>query len=532
MRACYKSKWRLTRGSDRLRSGFYYFSPEGTPFYPGSHNLGSRNWTSDEREPPPLLGEYDGSKSIYSGEPPAKRTLPVSVGDPDCIANGERPGLPIISPVSARCARILPPPCYGVRTELEDSLDVLDCTFAKKCADIIKLAYEDLGDAEAAVAAFLSPDAEIRSFPEIPDLFPATVIAKIADTVVVWQNGTTNNEQLAVQSLYFLTGPINQGPYSASRLYEQAALLLADKINECGWGDIPHLILTGHSYGGAVVQVLAAKMIAADPDREVDLLTLAAPQPGDARLQALIAPLRQTHYINEGDPIPFLPPNGVTIGALWPFLGPILRFIWPEFVGPRHRLVLRADGTMSEVQIDDIDNTLSYSLGLLIAQVRAVPRFTKHKVEQYAFQICRACSCVPRPCDDPLTPAIGMTVAIVNLRFSNSAGDFTESFEEGPLLYAPDIGLGHEQFGGLLTYPDPELLVDLYRDDALNITHALFTYSGNDGFGETWVAQWTFTADELMGGIDDNPAPSFFSGSFPYDSVFVGLDAIRVVLTI
>ncbi len=75
------------------------FRPANTPHYPGLHNLGSRNWTTDERDPPPALGETDFAPRPYdkgairAGHPPA-----ILLGTADCIANGDTLPLPVFVP--------------------------------------------------------------------------------------------------------------------------------------------------------------------------------------------------------------------------------------------------------------------------------------------------------------------------------------------------------------------------------------------------------------------------------------------------
>lgn len=89
----------MFRNSPLAVRGRYVFRPANTPHYPGLHNLGSRNWTTDEREPWPALGEtpfdprpYDKG-AIRAGNPPA-----ILLGTADCIANGETLPLPAFVP--------------------------------------------------------------------------------------------------------------------------------------------------------------------------------------------------------------------------------------------------------------------------------------------------------------------------------------------------------------------------------------------------------------------------------------------------
>jgi hypothetical protein len=99
LRSCYRSTWRLFRGSNETTAGRFYFSPPGTPHYPGFHNFGSRNWTSDERDPPPALGETDQSPRPYDKGTQTTGSIPVVVvGDPVCVEMGDTLPLPNFNP--------------------------------------------------------------------------------------------------------------------------------------------------------------------------------------------------------------------------------------------------------------------------------------------------------------------------------------------------------------------------------------------------------------------------------------------------
>lgn len=90
LRSCYSSAWRLIEGSDLETPGRFVFCPEETPHYPGWHNLGSRNWTSDEREPEPALGEVSSYKQRwFRGAGPAPFPSAVLIGNAQGVIAGE-----------------------------------------------------------------------------------------------------------------------------------------------------------------------------------------------------------------------------------------------------------------------------------------------------------------------------------------------------------------------------------------------------------------------------------------------------------
>jgi hypothetical protein len=119
LRSCYSSRWRLFRGSSQITRGYYYFCDPDTPFFPGTHNLGSLNWTTTDREGMnPPLGEYQ-IDALATGRPwrngsfPFGLPLTVSFGSAECLTDGERLPLPVVSRVliagvDSRCW-VIPP---------------------------------------------------------------------------------------------------------------------------------------------------------------------------------------------------------------------------------------------------------------------------------------------------------------------------------------------------------------------------------------------------------------------------------------
>lgn len=396
VRSCKKSKWRLTRGSDRLRPGFYYFSPAGTPFYPGFHLLGSRDWVSGDRNPfeEQPLGEWSGPTEWYDGTPPIVLPLPVSVGDVDCIANGERPGLPIINDACAECTRNLPDACYLSEETLASKTNVMDCVFGWKSAKIIFAAYTDLAAAAAQVDDLFQGAAVVTTFPVVDTVLPSGVIAIVGDTAFIWLTGTSNFQQLAIQGLLFGEGPADQGAYGCSELYEAAATAVGHRLTDAGGGTCTRVVLCGHSYGGAAIYVLAAKMRLNDFTRAIEVLTFGMPKPGDDKLRDIVDRLRQRHYVNELDPIPYAPPRPRDFVELLFMMALGLSLQWARFFRPSQLTVITQDGQLRHTDADLIPDGLLNAL--LLAQINAAspPVFSDHFVASYVTALAAACPCV------------------------------------------------------------------------------------------------------------------------------------------
>lgn len=502
-----------------MRDGFYYFSPAGTPFYPGVHNLGSRIWVSDDRGAEPDLGEWSGAQQFYRGDPPARLPLPVVVGDGACIEGGERPGLPIIPNRSAFCGRILPDACYLAEDELLAKTNVLDCQFAKFTADVISKAYTNLAAAEAIVATYLGPLATVSSFPQPNPLIPAGVIAVQGNTAVLWLTGTSDFNQLAVQSLYFGTGPVNQGLYSVSAFYEAAAFAIADALTAAGAFGALRIVLTGHSYGGAVCVVLAAKIRIANPARTVEMLTIGAPQAGDQRLVDLVEPLRQMHYANERDPIPFLPPRGLTFAAFIPFIGPALALLWPKFARLPNVRTVTIDGRFIDERIADLPDDLISTAVLAIAAAVTVPRFTAHKADWYGYYLCLACPCVPRPCVEPQRD-IGFRLGLKNFSYRFEGVDVANFCY--PPLPAPAIlyALNGLPIVWQVTFPNHfTFTMEAFLDAAGEYSTFRLTMDPVP-VSPVWACFWELTHNQVFNTTFTLAHPTHFETPFPGDAWF------------
>ena len=504
VRACFRSKWRIFRDSDRLQEGFFWFCPPTTPFYPGVHNLSSRDWTSDERDPPPLLGEYEGERSWYRGEPPARRPLPILVGDPTCISHGESPGTPATLNVSAECSKVLPDACYGLEEEIFSKTNVWDCVFGHLTARVIDAAYTDLADAATIVAAYMPPGTVVSTFAQPDELIPAGVIATISDTVVLWLTGTTNFQQLAGQGLYFGLGPVDQGAYSASVLDENAAMAILDILNARGLGGAERIVLAGHSYGGAVCMVMAARMITANPNRNVEILTLGAPAPGDDRLQTLIELLAQRHYATERDPIPYLPPGSFAFPWLLPVVGLLLISQWAKFARTPKIRQITQDGRFIDARTSDLpDDFLSVS-ALAIAAGFDLPNFKDHRADWYAYYLCLACKCVPRPCPPPGGELVGFDFILEGLRWTDGVDEHVENFAANLVYQAsPDNWVFIEGAHSRAT-------IVPVRDGFGNFESFDVFYEIETPGPLTSPFVWHFAADEMLVGVDTTSQPALF----------------------
>lgn len=66
VRTCFYSRFRLP-GHEDLVDGVWFDAEPGAPFAEGGTYVGSRDWTSDHRDPWPEFGEYEGARTYYPG---------------------------------------------------------------------------------------------------------------------------------------------------------------------------------------------------------------------------------------------------------------------------------------------------------------------------------------------------------------------------------------------------------------------------------------------------------------------------------
>lgn len=401
VRNCFKSKWKLFRGSPRLRAGYYYFAAHGTPHYPNVHNLGSRDWVSDNGYEDAPLGEWSGARKWYRGDPPALIPLPVVVGDVACITQGENPNLPSEPDSCERGGRFFPLACYSPLALLEAKTNVYDCAFAYQMAEILRIQYSGVEAARILLDLFFDAQAVVTAFPQPDASIPNCLVATISNLCLVMVTGTTNFQQLALQSLSFGLGPTNQGYYSASSLYDRAANVMAANLGSVGGGDASRFVLIGHSYGAAICQVLATKVRLATPTRRVELVTYGCPKPGDDRLRDINAPMRQINWVNEGDPVPYLPPRGATFFELFALIPSLLFKQWLRYERPAALTVLKHDGTIDYTNGVAVPDDLLTTTSVTIAAGLEPEPFESHSMAAYRSRIRRICRHVCGGIDQP-----------------------------------------------------------------------------------------------------------------------------------
>ncbi len=328
---------------------------------------------------------------------------------------------------------MLPLACYSPLRDFEIATDVQTCKFAYLVARIVETQYTDVDAAAVMVQTVLGDDAIVTAYPPASEIFPNCIVATKLGACFVFVTGTTTINQGALQGLAFGFGPINQGEYSTSAIYDAAATTIAHRIGDCGGGDCSRFVLIGHSYGGAAVYVLAAKLRVAVPDRRVELITFGMPKSGDSRLVAILEPLRQTHWTAFDDPVPYLPPEGTTFADFIAFVSPLLLLMWEGFARHKRRVVIQSSGLLEPTDITPMPLDVLFTLAQVIDAALDEEPFDGHFMSTYARRLRSGCKSIDADCDPfPYPPGptpTGYDIRLTSLTFTADGTPYDVSLD-------------------------------------------------------------------------------------------------------
>ncbi len=457
MRRCRSSQWRLIRSSDRLRKGRYYFAPKGTPHYPGVHNLWSRYWVTDDGYEKAALGEWSGAWQYYRGDLPEVLPLPILVGSKDCIRDGEDAGLPDRDPDCGDQGTLLPRTCYDLRDDFERKTNVFNCGFGYLCARIVETVQSDLPTAATMAETLFGPSCTTTQFPTLGTFFPNFLLAQVDRKYFVFFAGTSNASQIIMQVANGIFPPLNQGAYRTIAIWEEAAKKAISRLEATSIADSLRVCLIGHSYGGAIAQVVSAKLKIGTPGRRVELMTFGSPKAGNPELVALNADRKQVPYAAFDDPVPWVPCDAAVAVSFYDILTPVMNALGLLYTRPAKIFVITEEKTIVPTSTFPVDFDYMRTALKLIAAATAPPPFAGHFMRAYASRIREACPFMDDDCDlfpisidpppdpdpdpDPTLPSDWYRVTVANLYIAQSTDTFTGDvvLEISEIRFAPRL---------------------------------------------------------------------------------------------
>jgi len=351
VRSTYESDWALFADRpDVLTRGRYVRVAPNTPGYPGLHNYGSANWRRGNGEPEQLLGEKLSAKRVWTRSVAMQRQpLPILVGDPQCVENGEL------------FANHTPPPslqdgflpaCFAAGGPVPGfttaDFPITDRTIQTALAGVTLATYSNLASAASQLAALMGPGTITTQWPQtVNGQLPDFVVGVNSGLAIVCIDGTTNYTQAALQAIGSLAPPNAITGFRSVPLWIDAAREVLQRVSESGWSPGMPLILVGHSYGGAVAYLAAALLRQAHPDADISVLTFGSPKPGDANLRAILNTIRSVAIRNDGDPITVTPPNlSNLLGIVFP-LSSVPVSVWGAYEPAPNGFILADNGTLT-----------------------------------------------------------------------------------------------------------------------------------------------------------------------------------------
>lgn len=400
LRSAYQSEWHLFVDQPlRTTAGRYYFSPEGTPFYSGVHNLSSRSWHDKNWQAVQSLGEDLACKQAWdNGEIPTIVPQNVVVGTADClqygeVSAGEIPYDELIAGFPKACFV----PAQIASLSFDKAADYQSCSIQLAYAKIIEWMYNAN---TVAIADFLEPflgPAFVVQWHAPTTLLPSVTTAVSVDCSFVWVDGTVNYQQFAMQALYSGIPPQNQGSFSTSGFWYRASSWVHAKLEIAGADPDKPIFLCGHSYGATAALILAARYRQWNEDREIRYLTYGCPHIGDTRLHNLLRTIPGIALSNDVDLVTAIPPDLQVLIAVFNVLAYLPMLNWPTWRVVPNRSMMDDNG----IQTADTEPILDYptlrAMTLRVIANLPYPQIVGHNIEEYFRRIDLRCSAAEWP---------------------------------------------------------------------------------------------------------------------------------------
>ena len=159
------------------------------------------------------------------------------------------------------------------------------------------------------------------------------------------------------------------------------------------------MFFSGHSMGGVVSTITAARIRQGTPARKISYLTFGSPKPGDQRLSDVIGSFSGTSLVNDTDLITVLPPDRLTLTPVEIALGVPTLFAWVDWVREPNRIEMDAMGQQftNESPVLDFATLLSFATTALDGG--AIATIFTHSITEYRRRLSLRC---PR-CGWPLS---------------------------------------------------------------------------------------------------------------------------------
>lgn len=283
-------------------------------------------------------------------------------------------------------------------------LDLLDCHVQAAMANIQELLYQGDGFAAAVALLALVPGATITRVPNSASVTPGSLIAVRGDQTTIVVSGTTNFQQWALQAMFGAAGAFDYGMYSALALWHDASTVVLDRILVAGASTTGPIRLVGHSYGGAVASIMAARYRLGIAARDMQLLTFGCPHPGDSRLASILDDVTSVHLSNHDDPVTYIPPSGPALALIAWMIPTVVQNRWGVYHPPPGRVRLSETGVRSAVSEPESVYPFLFRLVTAYLASQQPEAIYAHNMWEYSRRIVCPGQVAPSP--PPGSPAL------------------------------------------------------------------------------------------------------------------------------
>lgn len=340
--------WRLYRNNlARLTRGRFFRVAEDVPFLPFPHPFFSASWSRGDPSATWTIGPVSETPATWTTPElgiPAPPAIPLGqrlqFENPTFVdqsnANDTRAGIPVV--------------CWTDHNfpfqPWEDFLAIEEPALQTMYVRIVEQLYtpENRPRVEEAMRrwfGFMPHIEHINQNGEVPNI----MVVRTSTVAMVFITGTDNFEQAATQAWEGGLPPRNYGAYSSLPIWSRTADLVFERMIAMGIpGDLP-IVITGHSYGGAVGANITARIRTSNPTRPIALLDFGMPAPGAEDTRRILEKTRHVPLVNRGDLVTIVPLNPGLSLPFAPLVPAVQRFIWGEWKNPKTVQLIEEDGT-------------------------------------------------------------------------------------------------------------------------------------------------------------------------------------------
>ena len=390
LRQCYESDFLLNAETGETIRGRFFWAEQNAQVFPGVHPYGSAVWVDTLDLTRDFVGDQFTNVSEDLGVPPplplqTKAQLALPIPDRDCCGAPVKIDNDGIYGMKTSCFKVPETTC---NTNLELSRPSRQ-NWAQTAAYWISRIYQDDPTVTDKFFQYFHGFGTAWNDGFAPALAPKWRWAEFDCLRFAVIAGTTSSMQFATQALSAAAGPISGTAFKTSPFWRTMADYINTRMEATSPDDGRMTCFVGHSYGGALAQILAADRVAAGKAESTRYITFGAPRAGDADLYLLLAQAEGRIFENEGDIVPALPPANAMMTLLAPLFPLAMMANWNEFAAPRDAFLMSAQGGIALVghlQPPFLDVVTAATILLNASELPGAP---SHQIAEYVRRLSR-----------------------------------------------------------------------------------------------------------------------------------------------